>query len=407
MPVYPKERPPLRLAELIRNHQDEFLDRHGAGLNSDQRRALRDIAQCRTSALGGHVRRCSCCEHIDIYYNSCRNRHCPSCQAGQRARWLEREAQWLLPVEYHHVVFTLPSELSEVALRHPVTVYNLLFQSASETIRQIAADPKYLGAQVGLLLMLHTWGQNLHHHPHVHGIVTGGGLSCDASGQVDPSPRWVSCRPGFFLPVRVLSRVYRGKFLAGLRQAYARGQLLGFEEPASFGCWLATLQRQDWVVFSQPPAAGPEVVLKYLARYVHRVAISDARLVALENGQVTFTLKDYRDGGRVKTQTLGVSEFLRRWVQHVLPRGLVKVRHYGLLSNRYREDKLALCRGLLWPIVVQQQMPQKPVLAEERYRCPQCGVGVMAIVMEVPAEPRDADGAPQPRKDEKDAEDSS
>jgi Putative transposase/Transposase zinc-binding domain len=403
-------REPIRLADLIRNHQDEFLDRHGGWLNSDQRRALRDVAVCRTSALGGHVRSCSCCGHTDIYYNSCRNRHCPSCQAGQRAIWLDREAQGLLPVEYHHVVFTLPSELSEVALRNPVTVYNQLFQAASATIREIAADPKYLGAQVGLLLMLHTWGQNLHHHPHVHGIVTGGGLSCDGSGQVDPSPRWVSCRPGFFLPVRVLSRVYRGKFLAGLRQAYARGQLLGFEKVDSFECWLATLQRQDWVVYSHPPAAGPEVVLKYLARYVHRVAISDSRLVALENGQVTFTLKDYREGGRVKTQTLDVIEFLRRWVQHVLPRGLVKVRHYGLLANRYREEKLALCRRLLWPIVIQQQNPRKSGLEEERFRCPQCNVGVMAIVMEVLAEPvgpREADIARQPRKDGKDAEDSS
>jgi Putative transposase/Transposase zinc-binding domain len=406
----PKPQEPIRLADLIRNHHDEFLDRHGSWLNSEQRRALRDLARCRTAALGGHVRRCSCCDHIDIYYNSCRNRHCPSCQAGQRAIWLDREAQWLLPVEYHHVVFTLPSELSEVTLRNPVTVYNLLFQAASETIREIAADPKYLGAQVGLLLMLHTWGQNLHHHPHVHGIVTGGGLSCDASGQVDPSPRWVSCRRGFFLPVRVLSRVYRGKFLAGLRQAYARGQLIGFEKPDSFGCWLATLQRQDWVVYSQPPAAGPEVVLKYLARYVHRVAISESRLVSVENGKVTFTLKDYREGGRVKSQTLDVIEFLRRWVQHVLPRGFVKARHYGLLANRYRDEKRVICRRLLGPIVIQQQISSKPVLEEKRFRCRQCGVGVMAIVMEIPPEsrgPGEAEGTDQSRRDIKDAEDSS
>jgi hypothetical protein len=260
-----------------------------------------------------------------------------------------------------------------------------LFQSASETVREIAADPKYLGAQVGLLLMLHTWGQNLHHHPHVHGIVTGGGLSCDATGRVDDVPRWVSARPGFFLPVRVLSRVYRGKFLAGLREAYDRGELQGGPDLETFRSLRKTLQEQDWVVFSHPPAAGPEVALKYLARYVHRVAIGDSRLVSLQDGKVTFTLKDYRDAGRLKTLTLDAIEFLRRWVQHVLPRGFVKARHYGLLANRLREDKLRLCRRLLSPIVFSRSVPEAPA-PEERFRCPRCGLGVMAIVMEVEPE---------------------
>src|SRR5262249_35144066 len=262
--------------------------------------------------------------------------------------WLQREAELLLPVAYHHVVFTLPAALHGLTRRAPRLVYKLLVQSASATIQEVAADGEDLRAQVGLLLVLHTWGQNLHLQPHVHGLVTAGGLSCDAAGQLAAAPRWLSCRLGFFLPVRVLSRVYRGKFVAGLRAAYARGDVPGWTERA-FAAWLGGLYAHDWVVYAQPPAPAPAVVLKYLARYVSRVALSESRLLRLADGQVTFTVKDYAAGGGAKERTLSAVEWLRRWTDHVLPRGFVAARHYGLLANRGREGKLALCRRLLWP----------------------------------------------------------
>ena len=375
------DRPPVRLADLLDKHLEAFLARHGHKLTPEARRALSDIEICRTAALGGQARRCLGCGHVEVHYRSCGNRHCPRCGAGKRAAWLEREAELLLPVEYHHVVFTLPADLHDPALRQPRLIYDLLFQSASATIREVAADPKYLGAQVGLLLTLHTWGQNLHLHPHVHGLVTAGGLSCDANGQVDEAPQWRSCRPGFFLPVRVLSRVYRGKFVAGLRAAYARGELTGFPDAVAFERFCAKLYEHDWVVYAQPPAPGPEVVLKYLARYVCRVALSESRLVRLENGRVTFTVKDYADGGKQRELTLSVDEFLRRWTQHVLPRGFVAARHYGLLANRGREEKLALCRRLLWPKVY--VVAGVTVAAEEPAKCPCCGAGPLVYAGEV------------------------
>jgi hypothetical protein len=333
------------------------LRRHGAAaraagfaLTSEQRRALRDLGACRTAALGGRLEQCSACLRQDYLYNSCRNRHCPKCQAGQRAAWLAREAGCLLPVEYHHLVFTLPHGLAPLALCNPRTVYGLLFEAAGAAVRQLAADPKYLGAQVGLVAVLHTWGQTLSLHPHVHLLASGGGLSCDRRGEIDPSPCWRSCRPGFFLPVCALSRLFRGKFLAGLRQAHALGKLLVPAElcgPGRWAAWLAELYRQDWVMHSRPPCAGPEVVLKYLARYVRRAAISDSRLVAVTDESVTFSYKDYRHRGRQKEMTLAGPEFVRRLLQHVLPRGFVRVRHYGLLANRGRAEKLALARRLL------------------------------------------------------------
>jgi Putative transposase/Transposase zinc-binding domain len=344
----------LTVADVIRVHGGAFLGRWGAGLTGVQRRALRDLAACRTEALGGHVWRCADCGQERVLYNSCRNRHCPTCQASVRATWLTREASWLLPVEYHHVVFTLPAEVAEVALANPAVVYGALFQAASAALREVAAGPKYLGAQVGVVAVLHTWGQNLHHHPHLHCLVTGGGLSCDRSGRVDPAPCWRSCRPGFFLPVRVLGRLFRGKFLALLRQAHAEGQLslagglASLAEAAAFASWLRPLYGRDWVVYSQPPTAGAAVVLKYLSRYVHRSALSNGRLVGLSEAAVSFTWKDYAHGGKERVLTLRGEEFLRRWVQHVLPRGFVKVRHYGLLSSHGREEKLAACRWQLW-----------------------------------------------------------
>jgi hypothetical protein len=366
------ERDRLRLADLLEAHGEEFLARYGAGLTAEARRALADVLACRTAALGGQARRCPDCGHVEVHYQSCGNRHCPRCGAGKRAAWLERQAQRLLPVAYHHVVFTLPEQLHALTRQQPRLVYDLLFQSVSATIREVAAQPKYLGAQVGLLLVLHTWGQNLHLHPHVHGLVTAGGLACAADGELEALPRWVGCRPGFFLPVRVLSRVYRGKFVAGLRAALARGQLQGFADAAGFERWLTSLYAHDWVVYAQPPAPSPEVVLKYLARYVSRVAFSESRLVRLEDGRVTFTFKDYARAGQLKEMTLAAVEFLRRWTEHVLPRGFVAARHYGLLANRGREEKLAVCRRLLWPLVY---VVAGVTAAESAQRCPCCGAG--------------------------------
>jgi hypothetical protein len=377
------ERPRLLLADLLAIHGEEFLARHGHKLTAEARRALSDIQICRTAALGGQARRCLGCGHVEVHYRSCGNRNCPRCGAGKRAAWLEREAELLLPVPYHHVVFTLPAQLHDLTLGQPRLIYDLLFQSASATIREVAADPKYLGAQVGLLLTLHTWGQNLHLHPHVHGLVTAGGLSCDASGHLDAEPEWRSCRPGFFLPVRVLSRVFRGKFVAGLRAAYARGERAGFVDATAFERWCAKLYEHDWVVYAQPPAPGPEVVLKYLARYVCRIALSESRLVSLENGRVTFMVKDYAEGGKQRELPLCVDEFLRRWTQHVLPRGFVAARHYGLLANRGRENKLAFCRRLLWPkayvVVGVKAVPQ------QIEPCPRCGSGPLVYAGEVEA----------------------
>jgi hypothetical protein len=391
-------RPALEVADVIRQYGDAFVARYGNTLTGAQRQALRALAVCRTAALGGHVERCLGCGHQRIAYNSCRNRHCPKCQALARARWLEREAQLLLPVEYHHVVFTLPEEIAELALSNRVVLYNALFQAASATLRDVAANPKRLGAQLGILMVLHTWGQNLHHHPHVHCVVSGGGLSCDARGVVDWAPSWRSCRPGFFLPVRVLSRVFRGKYLALLRDAFAKGtlhlppRLQALAEPKRFAAWLRSLYAKDWVVHSKPPFGGPARVLKYLARYTHRVAISNSRLVALTptplggegggEGSVTFHYKDYADGHQQKTLTLDAVEFLRRFVQHVLPKGFMKIRHYGLLANRQRAEKLKRSRQFLMVVnlatalaCAELTLPRdaariKPALPP---RCPQCG----------------------------------
>jgi hypothetical protein len=362
------ERPRLELADVVRACGDGLPIR--ARLTSEQRRALRDVARCRTAALGGHVERCGGCNHARIAYNSCRNRHCPKCCATQRAVWLSREAENLLPVEYHHVVFTLPAEVNRVGLLDPVAVYDALMTGAAETIRDVAADPKHLGAEVGLLLVLHTWGQALSYHPHVHGIATGGGLT--------PDGRWSSCRPGFFLPVRVLSRVFREKFLTRMREAFARGKLAAFADARAFEGWVQGLRTKDWVVYAKPPFGGPAVVLKYLARYVHRVAIGNSRLVSWDGGRVTFTYKDYADASRTKEMTLCGAEFVRRWVTHVLPRGFVKVRHYGLLANRHRESKLTACRRLLVAVGCGPvSWAVEPARVE---RCPVCGCDRWVVV---------------------------
>jgi hypothetical protein len=388
-------RPALEVADILREHGEAFLTKHGGRLTATQRKALRDLSVCRTAALGGHVQHCADCGQERIAYNSCRNRHCPKCQALARARWLEREAELLLPVEYHHVVFTLPAEIAELALANPAALYGVLFETAAATLRDVAANPRRLGAQIGVLMVLHTWGQNLHHHPHVHCVATGGGLSCNEHGEVEEKPSWRACRPGFFLPVRVLSRVFRGKYLARLRQLQAAGKLVwparlaALTDAAAFAAWLKPLYAKDWVVYAKRPFGGPAQVLKYLARYTHRVAISNARLLKLHEGKVTFRYKDYADDHRQKTLTLAAEEFLRRFVQHVLPRGFVKIRHYGLLANRHRKEKLALCRQLLLPLAAQtaptaakEDAVIAPALAQH---CPRCG-GCRFTRIELPKE---------------------
>jgi hypothetical protein len=305
---------------------------------------------------------------------------------------LEREAGWLLPVEYHHVVFTLPQPLAELARSNARLVYGLLFAASTAAVQELAADPKYLGAQVGLTAVLHTWGQTLRLHPHVHMLATGGGLSCDPCGRLDEPARWRSCRPGFFLPVRVLSRLFRGKFLDGLRRARQQGvlrltgMLASLADEAAWQRWFGELRRPEWVVYSQPPCAGAAVVLKYLALYTYRVALSNARLLAATEQSVTFGYKDYRHQGRPKTLTLTGEEFARRFLQHVLPRGLVRVRHYGLLANRGRDEKVRRCRRLLRAEAV------RPSSAETAPadRCAACGQGMLRPVEVLPAAAEEA-----------------
>jgi hypothetical protein len=372
-------------------------------LSVAQRRALRHLTLCRTSVLGGHVEHCLDCGHERIAYNSCRNRHCPKCQALARAHWLDQQARHLLPVEYHHVVFTLPAELADLALANRVVVYDLLMRSAASTLREVAANPKRLGAVVGVLMVLHTWGQNLCHHPHIHCVVTGGGLSCDASGKIDAAPHWLACRPGFFLPVRVLSRVFRGKFLAGLRTTLAEdklilpGRLAALAEAHACTAWFSSLYGKEWVVFAKQPFGGPAQVLKYLARYTHRVAIGNSRLLDLRDGRITFRYKDYADGQQHKTMTLDAIEFLRRFLQHVLPKGFVKIRHYGLLANGQRAVRLALCRRLLLVANLAASLPsvdQALIEPAEPRCCPACG-GSRLIYREL--DPLEPSSVPAPK----------
>ena len=380
----------LEVGDIVRAHGAAYLEEHGGQLSDGQRRALHELAVCRTAALGGHTEQCAVCGEQLISYNSCRNRHCPKCQAAARAEWWARESGLLLPVEYHHVVFTLPQALGPLALQNPRVLYGLLFSAAWQTVRELALDPHYLGAEVGLLAVLHTWGQTLCHHPHVHCVVTGGGLACDVRGRPESPPRWRSCRPGFFLPVRVLSRLFRGKFLAGLRAAYAAGRLAmhgrcaGLAEPSAFAALVTPLYGQEWVVYAKPPVGGPAQVLKYLARYTHRVALSNARLLSLADGAVTFRYKDYADERRAKTLTLAADEFLRRFLMHVLPRGFMKVRHYGLLANRYRAAKLRDCRRLLLVVLVAAVLAGAGQQPAEPRRCPSCGGEVWVVVSQVP-----------------------
>jgi hypothetical protein len=374
----------LEVADIFRAHGSAWRDAQYDHLSLGQLKVMSAIEQCRTATLGGHVLCCPACDQQEIAYNSCRNRHCPKCQASAAKRWLEARQADLLPVEYYHVVFTLPAPISAIAYYNKEVVYGLLFEIAAETLRTIAADPKHLGAQIGATLVLHTWGSALTHHPHVHGIVPGGGLSVDGE-------RWVSCKPGFFLSVRVLSRLFRRRFLEALSNAHAAGQLQFFGEYAhlsdssAFADWLAPLNKCEWVVYAKRPFAGPEAVLAYLSRYTHRVAIANSRILAMDEHGVTFRWKDYRAKGKTrhKTMTLTTDEFIRRFLLHVLPSGFHRIRHYGLLANAGRRDHLAQVRELLKvaptqePKDVMADVPEKEV--QPTFVCPACGAAMIIV----------------------------
>jgi hypothetical protein len=372
----------------MRSCRDEVLEQYGAQLMPEQRRALRDLTACRTAALGGHILGCPECGHQQIAYNSCGNRHCPTCQATDAARWLEARAAELLPVPYFHLVFTLPNALDPIALANPRVVYDLMLRSAAETILALAADPDHLGGRAGVLAVLHTWGQTLQFHPHVHCVVPGGVLAPDRT-------RFIESRPHFFLPVRVLSRVFRGKFLAALRAAYARGELrLGGrdarESRVHFERLVWAAAGTDWVVYAKRPFGGPEVVLKYLARYTHRAAIGNSRLLDLEGGFVRFRYTDYAHGRKKRVMRLSASEFVRRFLLHVLPRGFVRIRHYGLLSNRHRHEELTLCRQLLENAAATEAEPaataellESAVAVTATRVCPKCGGGRLIVIGEI------------------------
>jgi hypothetical protein len=329
-------------------------------------RTLHDLAVCRTAELGGHVRRCGHCGLIDYRYHSCGNRHCPQCGGSKRAAWLDKRRSELLDVPYFHVVFTLPHTLSALLLGNREVLYGLLFEAAAQTLLEVAANPKHLGARIGVLAVLHTWGQQLEHHPHVHCVVPGGGLACDQKGALQEPWRWRSCRANFFLPVKVLGRVFRGKYIAGLRRAYERGELhfagstQELVDRPAFEALLGGLYAKDWVVYAKEPFGGPEQVLKYLTGYTHRVALSNSRLVRVTDEEVTFTWKDYKADCQRRERTLSGVEFVRRFCLHILPRGLVRLRQYGLLSNRDRCERLTRCRELLG--MTQQPAPTRPPL---------------------------------------------
>jgi hypothetical protein len=315
-------------------------------MSSAQHRTMRAIELCRTAELGGHIDQCDSCGHHIISYNSCRNRHCPKCQSLKKAEWLDARQAELLPVDYFHSVFTLPDSLAAMALQNKQIIYDILFRAAAETLRQIAADPKHLGAEIGFITILHTWGQNLMHHPHIHCLAPGGGLSPEGDC-------WISSRKNFFLPVRVLSRLFRRLFTEYIRDAYGKGKLhfhgslQHLEEEQAFSRELALSAKKEWVVYAKSPFGGPSQVLDYLGRYTHRVALSNNRLLNLDNGMLTFAWKDYRHNSRKSTMTLEAEEFIRRFLLHVLPSGFVRIRHYGFLANRHREQKLEQCRKAL------------------------------------------------------------
>jgi hypothetical protein len=377
----------LEVADIFRGHGPAWRQANAGHVSLDQLKAMSAIESCRTAVLGGHVARCEDCAHTQIAYNSCRNRHCPKCQGAAAREWLATREADLLPVPYYHVVFTLPGPISDIAYQNKAVIYDLLFKASAEALTTIAADPKHLGAHIGITSVLHTWGSALTHHPHVHMIVPGGGISLDGE-------RWVSCRPAFFLPVRVLSRLFRRLFLEKLIAAHKQLQFFGNHAPLAetqtFASYLAPLRRTEWVVYAKRPFGGPQAVLAYLSRYTHRVAIANSRLIALDDSGVTFKWKDYRIEGRdrYKTMTLATGEFIRRFLIHVLPRGFHRIRHYGLLAKPSSADNIARARELLATPQPCNE-PADEAADHNEPACPCCGGRMLIIEIFAPgATPR-------------------
>jgi hypothetical protein len=382
--------PPFEMADIFRQYGERYRRTHKLPLQ--QLRVMRAVEVCRTAALGGHAEACSQCGHTRISYNSCRSRHCPKCQNTERAKWLEARKAEVLPVPYFHVVFTMPEEMARIAFYNAKTVYGILFQTASEALLTIARDPKHLGAETGFFAILHTWGQILLHHPHVHCVIPGGGISPDRK-------RWISCKPGFFLSVKVLSSLFRRRFLEALGKAFAEGglqlisELEKLKDPAAFSEYLAQARQKDWVVYAKPPFGGPAQVIEYLGRYTHRVALSNERLLRVSNGDVTFQWKDYRHKHKHKSRcmTLDADEFIRRFLIHTLPPGFQRIRYFGFMGNRRRAENLALCRRLLNPAADLLPKPEqcRSTVRESAPRppapCPECGRGEMIRLGIVPA----------------------
>jgi hypothetical protein len=380
-------RPPLEVADLIRIAGDAFIERSRRWIRWKHVKVLLAIRRCRTAALGGHLDECTRCGHRAISYNSCRNRHCPKCQTAARERWIAARQRELLPTRYVHVVFTLPRALAPLALRNKKVIYDLLFRTSAETLLEVARDPQHLGAEIGFFSVLHTWNQKLGLHPHVHCVIPSGGLSLDHT-------HWVKPRYRFFLPIKVLGRVFRGKFVAGLKRAFQGGQLCfhgnlaPLAQPKTFSAWLRPLFRKDWVVYSKRPFGGPEYVLQYLGRYTHRVAISNHRLVSFSDGQVTFRWRDSAHNNEQKLLTLSLDEFLRCFLLHLLPQGFTRIRHFGFLANRCRATSLPLCLQL-FPSKPAPQIEQDPSIANglhDLWRCPKCSGPMVVIERLTPAE---------------------
>ncbi|HEU0146588.1 MAG TPA: IS91 family transposase [Bradyrhizobium sp.] len=382
-------RPPLEVADIFRAHGPAWRRANAGHVSLEQLKVMSAIESCRTAALGGHVARCEDCAYTTIAYNSCRNRHCPKCQGAAAKEWLAAREADLLPVPYFHVVFTLPAAIGDIAYQNKTVIYDLLFKASAETLTTIAADPKHLGARIGITSVLHTWGSAMTHHPHVHMIVPGGGISLDGT-------RWVACRPGFFLPVRVLSHLFRRLFLEKLMAAHTAGRLKFFGNHApladapAFAVYLAPLRQTEWVVYAKRPFGGPQAVLAYLSRYTHRVAIANSRLTACDRTGVTFRWKDYRAEGRErqKVMTLATGEFIRRFLIHVLPQGFHRIRHYGLLASSTRADNVARARELL-AVSKPEDQPTGAVIDPGKLNCPCCGSRMIVIeVFERGATPR-------------------
>jgi len=384
------DRPRLEVADIFRRYGEAYRQHQGAALAPAQQRVMTAIELCRTAALGGHLERCDSCAYERPCYDSCRNRHCPKCQSLARAQWVAKRKAEILPTHYFHVVFTLPEQIAAIAYQNKELVYGMLFRATAATLSTIAADPKHLGAEIGFFAVLHSWGQNLLHHPHLHCVVPGGGISPDGS-------RWISCRSRFFLPVRVLSRLFRRLFLTYLQEAFDAGKLRfcsaleGLREPRVFRRHLDAVRHAKWVVYAKAPFTGPQQVVDYLGRYTHRVAIANHRIIDIENGQVTFNWRDYRDHNQPKIMTLAAEEFIRRFLLHVLPPGFHRIRYYGFLGNRRRKEKLEHCRHLLGMTPPNENPAQPQPYADYRDRyeqltghslreCPVCHRGRMITV---------------------------